>query len=209
MSKIDDDRELLKDIKANNQKKINKFYDSIDTDFVRYFKKNYGKSEDYSMDLLQDSILSMYENILSERLTPDNLTTTLYQYLLGIAIRKMQAGDRKTHELETGSLYHLAPDGNYTLDSNVLEKVMESAADDEAYQKESELIEFVAGAVSRMGPPCHEILTYFYWDRLSCDEIANTMTNLKNADSVKTQKFKCMRKIKPIIEQYRNIWVTN
>ena len=49
-----------------------------------------------------------------------------------------------------------------------------------------------------------ELLRRFYWDRLSGVEIAQAM-NYSNADSVKTQKNKCMKKLKPIVEKFRRL----
>lgn len=81
---------------------------------------------------------------------------------------------------------------------------MDAADVEESERKHEELKDFVERAVAELNPPCDELLRHFYWDRLSGVEIAEAM-NYSNADSVKTQKNKCMKKLKPIVEQFRRL----
>lgn len=53
----------------------------------------------------------------------------------------------------------------------------------------------VRETVNRMGLPCAPLLLKFYWDKLSWEEIAQEL-NYSNANSAKTQKNKCMNKLK-------------
>lgn len=198
------DKEYIRRFAVNDQSAIAGFYDRVYPQFVLYFRNKYSKLEDYSMDLFHDSFMAMYDNILCGKLTPGNLTSSLYQYLLGIAIRKMQATDRKTHELDKVPIYHIGPEDEVTIDKKVQKKLMEEADTEESEKKLEELKDFVERAVSELTPPCDELLRHFYWDRMSGNEIAATM-NYSNADSVKTQKSKCMKKIKPIVEQFRRL----
>lgn len=196
------DKEYIKKFTINDQSAMAGFYDHVYPKFVTYFRNKYNKPEEYSMDLFHESYMAMYDNILCGKLTQDNLTSSLYQYLLGIAIRKMQAGDRKNHEFDRVNLYHKGEDEEEVLDVRVQKQMVESADADDAEKKQEELKDFVERAVAELNPPCNELLRHFYWDRLSGIEIAEAM-NYSNADSVKTQKNKCMKKLKPIVEQYR------
>lgn len=49
--------------------------------------------------------------------------------------------------------------------------------------------------VNQMGLPCAPLLLKFYWDKLSWEQIAQEL-NYSNANSAKTQKNKCMNKLK-------------
>lgn len=189
---------------TNDQTAMAGFYDRVYPQFVSYFRNKFKKPEDYSMDLFHDSYMAMYDNILCGKLAPENLTSSLYQYLLGIAIRKMQASDRKTHEFDRVPIYHTGPEEEVTLDTNVRKKMMDEADAVDSEKKYEELKEFVERAVSELTPPCDELLRNFYWNRMSGIEIATAM-NYSNADSVKTQKNKCMKKLKPIVEQFRRL----
>ena len=48
---------------------------------------------------------------------------------------------------------------------------------------------------------CRNVLRYYYYDELSHDEIANRM-GYSGADSSKTQKNKCIRKIKTVLKDW-------
>lgn len=198
------DKEYIRRFTVNDQTALAGFYDRVYPQFVSYFRNRFKKPEEYSMDLFHDSYMVMYDNILCGKLTPENLTSSLYQYLLGIAIRKMQAGDRKTHEFDKVPIYHTGPEDEVTLDTKVQKKMIDEADAEDSEKKYEELKDFVERAVSELTPPCDELLRNFYWDRMSGNEIASAM-NYSNADSVKTQKNKCMKKLKPIVEQFRRL----
>ncbi len=53
----------------------------------------------------------------------------------------------------------------------------------------------VRNMVCQMGQPCAPLLLKFYWDNLSWEKIAMEL-NYANANSAKTQKNKCMNKLK-------------
>ena len=198
------DEEYIIRFLRNDQTAFAQFYDWAYPQFVLYFRKNYSKTEDYSKDLFHDSYVAMYDNIISGKLTTSNLTSSLYQYLLGIAIRKMQAGDRKTHELDKVPLFHVENENEYSIDNKVQKSIVEEAEAEEQDKFLNELKDFVERAVASLPYPCNELLRFFYWNRMSGYEIAQAM-NYSNADSVKTQKNKCMKKLKPIVEQYRRL----
>lgn len=198
------DKEYIKGFTVNDQHVMASFYDMAYPRFVSFFRNRFKKTEEYSMDLFHDSYMAMYGNILCGRLTEANLTSSLYQYLLGIAIRKMQAGDRKNHELGKIGLYHRRDAEGDGLDIRVQKQLVDIADTEEAERRHEELKDFVERAVTELKPPCDELLRHFYWNRLSGIEIAETM-NYSNADSVKTQKNKCMKKLKPVVEKFRRL----
>ena len=63
--------------------------------------------------------------------------------------------------------------------------------DTDDIQEKSELL---ISEVQKMGEPCHSLLDSYYWENLSQKEIAEKF-GYSNADSVKTQKYKCIKKL--------------
>ncbi len=61
--------------------------------------------------------------------------------------------------------------------------------------EQNERDERVRKMVNQMGQPCAPLLLKFYWDNLSWEKIAQEL-NYANANSAKTQKNKCMNKLK-------------
>ena len=67
-----------------------------------------------------------------------------------------------------------------------------------------ELFGFVCRMVSSLKSPCDELLKAQYWYRLSGAEIAKRL-GYSSADSVKSQKFKCLRKLRTMIGKFKNL----
>ncbi len=199
------DRKIYQGFANNDQNIMAQFYNQSYGRFSSYFHSKYGKSDDYISDLFMESYEALWNNIHTKRLLSENLTSSMYQYLLGIAINMMKAGDRKSRELyKVNMFYKDAESQDEFIDKRVQKHVRfesEYAIDEKLY---SDLQDFVDRAVNEMQPPCNEILRNFYWNRMSGKEIAQKM-NYLNADSVKTQKNKCMKKLKPIVRQYRDL----
>lgn len=73
--------------------------------------------------------------------------------------------------------------------------------DAEVLEERIEKEEFVYRVVREMKPPCSLLLKAHYWDKLSGVEIA-AKYGYNGPDSVKSQKFKCIKKLRPLIEAF-------
>ncbi len=63
------------------------------------------------------------------------------------------------------------------------------------FGRESEQEVAVRKAVYAMGEPCAPLLLLFYWDKLTWEDIALQL-HYKDANSAKSQKYKCIQKLK-------------
>ena len=194
------DKDYIRLFREDNQRAITRYHDSCCPKFFRYFIRNFHKDEIDIEDLFQDSFLVLYDNILTGKLTEEKLTSSLYSYLLGIALNKMRADDRKAHAFSRERI----PDSEEHQNPKFNKKLLELGEQMEFDQKHKELKEFMDRAVSDLTPPCDELLRLFYWNKLDCTEIAKSM-NYSNAESTRTQKHKCMNKLKPLAFQFWNI----
>ena len=57
-----------------------------------------------------------------------------------------------------------------------------------------ERIEIINKCIDDMGDTCRKILTYYYFDNLSMNDIAEKM-GFANADTAKTKKYKCKQEL--------------
>ncbi len=55
-----------------------------------------------------------------------------------------------------------------------------------------------------MKAPCDKLLIAQYWHRLSGAEIAKRL-GYNSADSVKSQKFKCIQKLKALVDKFKKL----
>ena len=180
------DAEYIVGFRNNDESIISSFYGAYKGRFVSYFKVHFGKTDAYLTDLFQDSCLALWQNIRDEKLREDNLTSSLMTYVLSIGKYTMMARDRKIKEI---------------LDDEAISRLRFIESDEEELKTLIEREAFINGIVSQMKSPCAELLKAFYWDRLSGQQIALKL-GYSNPDSVKTQKHKCMGKLKALIGKY-------
>ena len=64
-------------------------------------------------------------------------------------------------------------------------------------EKQKSQDEFLDRVFDSIPPDCKTLLKHFYWGRKSMDDIASIL-GMRNADSAKTKKTKCMNKFKDI-----------
>lgn len=183
------DKDYISGFRHNNEAVIASFYKEYRTQFIQYFKTRYGKSEEYVTDLYQESCIILWQNIRDSKLTEDNLTSSLSTYLLSIGRYTMMAGDRKYKEI---------------LDDDSIRRLRFVEDNEEELRNRIEREEFVDRVVNSLQSPCAELLQAFYWNKLTGQQIADKL-GYSNADSVKTQKHKCMGKLKALIAKFPRV----
>ena len=201
------DKEIIKGFFDKNERVLISVYKEFRPKFCSYFRTKYNKDEDYVVDLFQDSFLAVYNNIQSGKLTEGNLTSSLQTYFMSVGKYSLMANDRKTHTLGQESLdrgMNVDDEGNQYTTKRVQKGIDDLQSDEVYYHEKTELEDYTERMVGSMGHPCSELLTLFYWEKKSMEEIAHEM-NFSGADSAKTQKSKCMKKLTPLIRQYQRI----
>ena len=140
------------------------------TEFV---VRNSGSAED-AEDLLQESVIVLWERVRSGRF---EYAARLSTFLLGVAknrwLRVLASRRREpplNDELD-------APSDDLTADAAMIR---------------SEQTLMVRNAMERIDGICRKLLTLFYWEELSMDEIARRM-GFANAETAKSKKYQCKK----------------
>jgi RNA polymerase sigma-70 factor (ECF subfamily) len=176
------DRQIIEGLRNNDSHVIGQFYNQNRKVFINYFRTTYGKTDDdYLKELYQDSCVSVWENAKMGKL--NKMTSTLTTYLFAVGKYKMMAHDRKYKEMTT------------ELDLQRLNLVDSDAEEMEEKEEKERKIDEIVG---KMTYPCSDILRMHYWEKLSGEEIAVQM-KYASADAVKSQKYKCMQKLKQAV----------
>ena len=183
------DVEYIRGFRNNDERAISAFYKTIRPAFFAYFRTHFSKDDAYILDLFQDTCIVLWKNIQHGKLTEAGLRSALSTYFLSIGKYTMMAKDRKYKEI---------------IDDEELGKLAFLEDDAQVLQKRIELEDFVYRMVSEMKPPCDKLLKAQYWDKLSGAEIAEKY-GYSGPDSVKTQKSKCIKKLRPLIEKYMKL----
>lgn len=160
--------------------KLSQWYETNKAPFIRFIGKHYDtlKSDDIE-DLYQESIMALYQNIRTNKLT--ELKCSLSTYLIRIGMNKansllkqIQPVSEDQNDFNWDSLSHLTGD------------------DTHPYQKE------IYDVVNGIEQPCREILFGYYYDSFSMTTIAERL-GYKDADTVKATKYRCMQKVKNML----------
>ncbi len=167
------DEEILVRIRQGDEKVVDHLYKKHYKMMVNHIMKNSG-TEDEAKDIYQEAIVVVWQKAASGNLT---LTSKISTYLFSIC----QNLWRK--ELERKSRL-----------SNEESDAAESVDDD---LKERTAI--MNQCIMELGETCRKILTYYYFEDMSMNDIAELM-GFANADTAKTKKYKCKLELDKIVK---------
>jgi RNA polymerase sigma-70 factor (ECF subfamily) len=174
----------------------NKFLADVREAVLQYAYKRFGLSGLDIEDLVQEALMTMFDNVQSGKLT--GLTCNLKTYVIGILknIASMKLREMKPF---VGDINQ--SDNEDTVDPVDLEVAKAALRRWQENDGETELKEnTVHDIVINMTDPCKTILWSYYWEGKSMRDIAEIM-DYKNADVAKSKKSLCMTKVKAALEE--------
>ena len=201
------DKEIIQSFLDNDQNGIRKVYYAWRKPFEQALSHLLPNTDDMD-DAYQEAIIRLQQHILTERLTPDNINKSLLAYFKTIGryvaleiINQRNRGqqDTKTEE-ETP---HIISDVN-TTDSSDVDSDDEPIEIDRPFDPNEsmdiqERERIIRSLVEQLGAPCAPLLIGFLWENKSMSNLAQEL-GYSSADSAKTQKSKCMNKVKTFVK---------
>ncbi len=174
---------LLEAFLSNKELALQKFYCEQYPKTKYYVLKN-GGTVDNANDVFQDAYFSCWKKLSTGEFSPKN-KTEIEAYLFTIAKNKWIDQTRNLVKRKTTSinekLYHLEAD--------------EAASAHENIEKEKKL-NITLTAFENLGQGCKDLLTQFYFHKISLREIAESL-NMEEA-SAKNKKYRCIQKLKEL-----------
>ena len=182
---------MAKEISLQNQD-LNSFISGEKGKIQTYLRKNYSVSDDDIEDIFQESSMALFLNIRDGKLS--NLTSSLGTYFMKVCI------NQTLKFLGKSSKAIPLIDENRISNSNEIrndkiDQLYGFCMDTEEEDRKVRMELLVNNIIASMTDTCKNILHSYYWDDFSTSTIAD-MFNFSNADSVKTQKYKCMNKFR-------------
>ena len=177
-----------------------RFLEDLRKGLLQYARKHYGSSGLDLEDLVQDALLTVYENIQGGKLT--ELTSSLKTHVIGILKNKANEALRKQAAIATVP-QQAGQDDDDTLDpvdTGIAQSALERWEEQDAEEEQEQLQTVVREIVANLKEPCKTILWSFYWEDESMKHIAELM-NYNTTDVAKSQKSKCMTKVKVAFEE--------
>jgi len=164
------------EIKNGNDKTLTNIYKTYRDEFIRWSARHYQCPEELAKDVYQVAIVIFYENIVNGKLT--ELKSSIKTYLFAIGKNKIL---EQNVEVKKQERMH---------ENFVYEPIEHVQAEDR-----EEVFTSVEKALSELGEPCKTLLELYYYKSYSIEQIANTL-GYKGNDSAKTQKYKCLTRLK-------------
>lgn len=177
------ENQLIEEIRNGNQKLLAETYHRYRKEFVQWAFKNFNCSTDDSKEIYQITFFIFYDNVLSGKL--EHLVSNLKTYLFAIGKHKILENNRRNNR--------------YAFE--IKHDILEIEEDDEELRdyKEQQYQQISQG-LQKLGDPCKGILELMYYHNGSIKEITERF-GFKNADTAKNQKYKCMQRLKRIVEK--------
>lgn len=172
------DAEFVGGLRSGDSEILNALYKKYYNIVLKLIVNNSG-TEEAAQDIYQETIIVLYENVQKPEF---ELHCQLQTYLYSIAKRLWLKQLKKN-----GRTFLFKED-----DEN---EVVDVASDLGVYQEKEMEIDKMNKSLAALGEPCQTLITDFYVQRLSMEDIAEKF-GYTNADNAKNQKYKCLQRLK-------------
>lgn len=181
------EKQLLAAIRNGHEKSLDDLYATNKLKFFAYGRKLI-KTEAVLEDIYQDAIITFYENVRTGKVK--ELKSSISTYVISIgkfmiyrhlkrSKNQLSFDDLQQSELDTFVLY-IASVG-----------------------EENPEVMRVKAAIERLGEPCRRLLQLFYYEERDNASIVEAL-GYANTDVVKSQKYRCLKSLRSIVEKQRN-----
>ena len=181
---VNSEEETIAALRNRNESVLKKIYRQHYSSIANLVTKNGGSLQE-AKDVYQEAIIIFYEKIQNENFELTcRIGTFLYSVSRKLWSRQLQLKNRFTDEFtET--------DEGIELNWN------------ETFHEESQY-EAMHQSLESLGEPCRTILKDFYMHSFSMEDITAKF-GYTNADNAKTQKYKCLQRLKKIFFTIYNV----
>lgn len=203
------DKEIIQSFLDNNQHGIREAYYAWRVPFEQSLMRLLPNTDDMD-DAYQEAFIRLQQHILTERLTANNIEKSVLAYFKTIGryvaleiINQRNKGQNQPKEeddeymdaIEIQEELELSDD---PIDEHPLSSDQLFDPNEDMDTQERERI--IRGLVEQMGKPCAPLLLGHLWKNKSMETLAQEL-GYSNADSAKSQKAKCMQKVKTFVKQ--------
>ena len=186
MNISDHEQLLLEGLAANDKKAVETIYRENYLTIQSFIVKNNGYPDD-ARDIFQEAMIVLYEKVGtgSFELTCQ-IKTYLYSVCRRLWLKRLQQMQR------------------YNPSAESVDEVVLVEEELDVHEKRNADLIVMESALGKIGEPCKSLLVAYYLQKKSMPEIAEFF-GYTNADNAKTQKYKCLVRLKKIFfAQYKN-----
>ena len=186
MSTTTNENVLLEGLAREDKGCIERIYRENYSMVQTYILNNNGSAED-AADVFQEAMIVLFERTKAGNFELNcQLKTFIYSVCRRVWLKKLQQMQR------------------FTRQSDDLEEVVPVEEEMETHEKRQNEFSMMDQAMLKIGEPCKSLLEAYYIQKKQMQQIA-TEFGYTNADNAKTQKYKCLVRLKKLFfAQYKN-----
>ncbi|MEP6950677.1 MAG: sigma-70 family RNA polymerase sigma factor [Ginsengibacter sp.] len=186
MSIYEQEKALLEGLATNETNAVETIYRENYGMIQAFIVKNNGYPED-ARDIFQEAMIVLFEKAkLNSFVLRCQIKTYLYSVCRRLWLKRLQQQSRYFPGVE------------------LLKETVPVENEIESHEKQTANFNMLEEALGKIGEPCKSILEAYYIQKKSMPDIA-TAFGYTNADNAKTQKYKCLIRLKKIFfAQYKN-----
>jgi len=167
------DSEILKRIVRRDEKVLDHLYKKYYRMMTNIVLSNNGTEQD-AKDVYQEALIVFWQKAMKKDFVlTSKISTFLYSICLNQWRKELDRKSKLDNEVKDGEEF-------------------------QTFEKE-ELRKVVKDCINELGDVCRDVLSYYYFDGLSMQDIAEKM-NFANTDTAKTKKYKCKKKLDSLIK---------
>lgn len=178
------DEEMISLIRKGDSKGLTALYEAFRSEFVNWAVRYTRCEEEDAFDYYQATVIIVYDNVHAGKI--EDLKSSLKTYLFSVGKNlAWQHKRQKVRTEKTNADYYLQVHMNNLDEQNQL--IQENN------------LELISKSFNQLGNPCHSLLDLFYYQKKNMEEIAIEL-NYKNSETAKNQKYKCMERLRKLVE---------
>lgn len=190
---------MAKEISLQNQD-LNRFISGEKGKIQTYLRKNYSVSDDDIDDIFQEASMALFLNLRDGKLSC--LTSSLGTYFMKVCINQTLKFIGKKSKVMPLIDENRISNTNSVRDDKI-DELYGFCMDTEEEDRKIRMELLVNNIIASMTDTCRNILHGYYWDDYSTSTIAD-MFSFSDANSVKAQKYKCVKKFRDKYNELKN-----
>ena len=200
------DKEIIQSFLDNNQRGIREAYYAWRMPFEQSLTRLLPNTDDMD-DAYQEAFIRLQQHILTERLTADNIEKSLLAYFKTIGryvaleiINQRNKGRNRTDEDGATGAIDIKEELELSDDMDDEPQYSDQSFDPNDDMDTQERERIIRSLIEQLGKPCAPLLLGYLWENKSMEMLAQEL-GYSHADSAKSQKAKCMKKVKTFFKQ--------
>ena len=179
------DSEVIDAFRTDNKSVMHRFY-KMHYPMVSHFVIYNGGTDQEAKDIYQEAIIAIYEKINERSLILNcRLKTYLYSVCRNLWLKQISKKGKFAGRIED------------------MEEYLPVEEENGMEAEKNHHFQIMGDAMNQVGEPCYTLLNDFYIHKMSMNAIAEKFA-YTNADTAKTQRYKCMNRLKKIFFDIKN-----